>query len=200
MRRLYLVAVAGWIVALGLHLQAQSVAPQIDADVLLSGGMLHLGDGAAAQRGNVAIVGDTIVAVGQFAPGKVGRTIDCTDLIVSPGFIDLHNHSDQKVVSLEQAIRSSSGLPADILQLKDRGYLRVGYRADVIVWDPFTFIDTATYNAPHQYAQGVKHGFVNGEPAIADGYPTGVLAGKPLRHHSDKANDEPNESAASSRN
>lgn len=102
-----------------------------------------------------------------------------------------HYAVEQKVVSLEQAIRSSSGLPADILQLKDRGYLRVGYRADVIVWDQSTFIDTATFNSPHQYAQGVKHVFVNGEPAIANGYPTGVLAGKPLRHNSDKAKDEP---------
>jgi N-acyl-D-aspartate/D-glutamate deacylase len=87
-------------------------------------------------------------------------------------------------VTLEQAIRSSSGLPADILQLADRGYLRVGYQADVIAWEQTDFIDKATFNAPHQYAQGMKYVFVNGEPAILDGYPTGALAGKPLRHPS----------------
>jgi N-acyl-D-amino-acid deacylase len=91
---------------------------------------------------------------------------------------------DQHVVTLEQAIRSSSGLPADILQLADRGYLRVGYQADVIAWEQTDFIDKATFNAPHQYAQGMKYVFVNGEPAILDGYPTGALAGKPLRHPS----------------
>ncbi len=89
---------------------------------------------------------------------------------------------DQHVIPLEHAIRSACGLPADILQLANRGYLRVDYQADVIVWDQLTYIDKATFNAPHQYAQGVKHVFVNGQPAIVDGYPTGALAGRPLRH------------------
>jgi N-acyl-D-aspartate/D-glutamate deacylase len=86
------------------------------------------------------------------------------------------------VISLEQAIRSSSGLPADILKLKDRGYLRPGYYADVVVFDPKTYRDQATYDKPHQFATGVRHVFVNGKPAIEDGKYGGALAGKVLRH------------------
>jgi N-acyl-D-aspartate/D-glutamate deacylase len=66
----------------------------IDADILLMGGTIHDGSGEAPKIGDVAIRGDKIVAVGKFTTGKVGKTIDCASLIVAPGFIDLHNHSD----------------------------------------------------------------------------------------------------------
>jgi N-acyl-D-aspartate/D-glutamate deacylase len=66
----------------------------IDADVLLVGGTIHDGTGEAPKVGDIAIRGDKIVAVGEFTTGKVGKTIDCNGLIVAPGFIDLHNHSD----------------------------------------------------------------------------------------------------------
>lgn len=86
------------------------------------------------------------------------------------------------VLSLEQALRSATGLPADILGLKDRGYLRVGAAADIVVFDPRTFRDTATYDQPHQFATGVRFLFVNGVATIADSKYTGKLPGKPLRH------------------
>jgi N-acyl-D-aspartate/D-glutamate deacylase len=86
------------------------------------------------------------------------------------------------VLSVEQAIRSASGLPADILQLKDRGYLRPGYCADVVVFDPEKFRDAATYDDPHQLAKGVRYLFVNGQLTIKDGDYTGGLAGRVLRH------------------
>jgi N-acyl-D-aspartate/D-glutamate deacylase len=89
---------------------------------------------------------------------------------------------EEKVLPVEQAIRSSSGLPADILRLKDRGYLRPGYHADVVVFDPKTFRDLATYDEPHQYSTGVRYLFVNGKLAIKDGKYQDVLAGKVLRH------------------
>ncbi len=89
---------------------------------------------------------------------------------------------EDKVVSLEQALRSASGLPADILRLPERGYLKPGYFADVVVFDPQTFRDKATYDRPHQYAAGVRYLFVNGRPAVRDGTFTGELAGKVLRH------------------
>jgi N-acyl-D-amino-acid deacylase len=85
-------------------------------------------------------------------------------------------------ISLQQAIRSSSGLPADILKLPERGYLKVGYYADIVVFDPKTFRDKATYDSPHQYATGVRHLFVNGRLAIDDGKATDALAGRVLRH------------------
>jgi N-acyl-D-amino-acid deacylase len=89
---------------------------------------------------------------------------------------------DEKVISLEQAIRSASGLPADILKLPQRGYLKANYYADVVVFDPKTFRDKATYDEPHQYATGVRYLFVNGRLAIDDGQATDVLAGRVLRH------------------
>lgn len=86
-----------------------------------------------------------------------------------------------KVLPLSQAIRSSSGLPADILGLTDRGYLKPGLAADVTVFDPEQFRDRATFDQPFRYSQGVRWVFVNGTPAISEGTPTGALAGKALR-------------------
>jgi N-acyl-D-aspartate/D-glutamate deacylase len=89
---------------------------------------------------------------------------------------------EERVLSLEQAIRSASGLPADIIRLPERGYLKSGFLADVVVFDPATYRDTATYDQPHQFATGVRWVYVNGTAAIADGKPTNALAGRPLRH------------------
>lgn len=86
------------------------------------------------------------------------------------------------VLPLEQAIRSCSGLPADILGFKDRGYLKADYAADVVVFDPQQFRDLATFAEPHQYSQGMRYVFVNGRPAVYAGQPTGALAGKSLKH------------------
>lgn len=91
-----------------------------------------------------------------------------------------------KVVTLEHAVRSSSGLPADILHLPERGYLKTGYYADVVVFDPKAFRDAATYDKPHQYAPGVRYLFVNGKMAIKEGKYTDALAGKVLRHKAAK--------------
>jgi N-acyl-D-aspartate/D-glutamate deacylase len=87
-----------------------------------------------------------------------------------------------KIISLEHAIRSASGLPADILKLPERGYLKPGYVADLVVFDPANYIDRATFDQPHQYATGVRYLLVNGKLAIDQGKYTGVLAGKVLRH------------------
>ena len=89
-----------------------------------------------------------------------------------------------KVLSVEQAIRSASGLPADIIGFKDRGYLRTGLAADVVAFDPAKYLDTATFSEPHHYATGVRYVFVNGTPAVHEGQPTGALAGKALKHES----------------
>lgn len=89
---------------------------------------------------------------------------------------------DDGIVTLEQSIRSASGLPADVLRLTDRGYLKPGFFADVVIFDPKTFRDTATFEKPHQYATGVRHLFVNGTTVIDDGKFLEVYAGKALRH------------------
>ena len=90
----------------------------------------------------------------------------------------------EKVLSLEQAVRSSSGLPADILGLTDRGYLKVGQAADIAVFDRETLADRATFDDPYQYSVGMKYVLVGGHPAVWHGVPTGALAGRALRHES----------------
>jgi N-acyl-D-aspartate/D-glutamate deacylase len=90
----------------------------------------------------------------------------------------------EKVIPLEQALRSASGLPADILKLPERGYLKPGYFADVVVFDPEQYRDVATFDKPHQYATGLRYLFVNGKLAIEEGKATKALAGKVLRHKS----------------
>jgi N-acyl-D-aspartate/D-glutamate deacylase len=95
-----------------------------------------------------------------------------------------HYAIEDQIITLEHALRSASGLPADILKLPERGYLKSGHYADVVVFDPKTFRDKATFDKPHQYADGVRYLFVNGKLAIDDGKFTNVLAGKVLRHKS----------------
>ena len=73
-------------------------------------------------------------------------------------------------------------MPADILKLKDRGYLKAGSFADVVVFDPKTFRDAATFEKPHQYSAGVKWVFINGRAAITDGEYKDVFGGRVLRH------------------
>jgi N-acyl-D-aspartate/D-glutamate deacylase len=89
-----------------------------------------------------------------------------------------------KLIPVEQAIRSASGLPADILRLPERGYLRPGYYADVVLLDPETYRDRATYDKPHTYATGVVYLWVNGKLAVEKGKATKALAGRVLRHKS----------------
>lgn len=90
----------------------------------------------------------------------------------------------QKILTLAAAIRSATGLPAEILGWSDRGYLKPGQIADVTVFHPQEFRDQATYDDPHRYSAGVKYVFVNGQPAVYQGQPTGALAGRAIRRKS----------------
>ena len=87
-----------------------------------------------------------------------------------------------KIIPLGQAIRSASGLPADILSLPQRGYLKPGHYADVVVFDPATFRDNATFEKPLQWASGVKLLLVNGQVAVENENPSEKLAGRVVRH------------------
>jgi N-acyl-D-amino-acid deacylase len=87
---------------------------------------------------------------------------------------------DEKVLTLPDAIRKLSGLPATNLELDRRGFLRPGMFADVVVFDPATIADRATFEDPHQYAVGVRHVFVNGTQVIKDGEHTGAKPGRAL--------------------
>jgi N-acyl-D-amino-acid deacylase len=84
-------------------------------------------------------------------------------------------------ISMEEAVRKLTALPADNLSLKDRGRLKPGYFADVVVFDPNTIQDHATYDRPHQLSTGVGYVVVNGKLAIKDGKPTGVASGRVVR-------------------
>jgi N-acyl-D-aspartate/D-glutamate deacylase len=88
---------------------------------------------------------------------------------------------ERKMVSLPFAIRSASGLPADILGLKDRGYLKSGFKADVVLFDPEKFRDQATFDVPDKYSLGIRWVAVNGVAVVADGKRTGALPGRALR-------------------
>lgn len=85
---------------------------------------------------------------------------------------------DRKVVSLEDAIRSCSSLPAQILRLKDRGLIREGYAADLVVLHLENLRDRATFFKPHQYPSGVDWVLVNGEPVVENGRLTSNLPGR----------------------
>jgi N-acyl-D-amino-acid deacylase len=87
---------------------------------------------------------------------------------------------EEKVITLQDAARRLSGLPATNLGLDHRGFLKEGYFADVVVFDPNTIADKATYDKPHQYAVGMKHVFVNGIQVLRDGEHTGAKAGRAL--------------------
>jgi N-acyl-D-amino-acid deacylase len=88
---------------------------------------------------------------------------------------------DEHVISLEDAIRKLTSLPADTLRIKDRGRLAVGRFADVVVFDPKSIADRATYEQPHQYAIGMRHVWVNGTQVLKDGEHTGAKPGRVVR-------------------
>lgn len=88
---------------------------------------------------------------------------------------------DEKLFTLEEAIRKMTSLPAANLGLKKRGALKPGHFADVVVFDPATIRDRATFEEPHQYAEGVVHVLVNGVAVIRDGEHTGAKPGRCVR-------------------
>ncbi len=87
---------------------------------------------------------------------------------------------DEKVISLAEALHRLSGLPATNLGLADRGALRAGAFADVVVFDPAKIADRATFDQPHQYSVGMKDVLVNGVPVLKDGEHTGAKPGRAL--------------------
>jgi N-acyl-D-amino-acid deacylase len=88
---------------------------------------------------------------------------------------------DEHVIPLQEAIRKLTSLPADALRIRDRGRLVAGQFADVVVFDPKTIADRATYQQPHQYSTGVRHVWVNGMQVLRDGEHTGAMPGRVVR-------------------
>jgi N-acyl-D-amino-acid deacylase len=92
-----------------------------------------------------------------------------------------HYVRDEGVLSLETAVAKLTSVPARRLRLRDRGVVRDGALADLVVFDPSTVVDTATYLAPARYAPGIEHVFVNGRAALLAGEETGERPGRLLR-------------------
>ncbi|MBV7255312.1 D-aminoacylase [Pacificimonas sp. WHA3] len=88
---------------------------------------------------------------------------------------------EERVIPLGEAIRKLTSLPAENFKLRERGRIAPGYFADLVLFDPATVGERATYEAPHQYAQGVEQVWVNGIQVIADGEHNGALPGRVLR-------------------
>ena len=85
---------------------------------------------------------------------------------------------DEKLITLQEAIRKLSKLPATNLKIQRRGELKIGYYADIVIFDPAKVKDNATFDKPHEYAEGVIHVFVNGAQVLKDGEHTGVKPGR----------------------
>jgi len=88
---------------------------------------------------------------------------------------------EEQVLTIEEAVRKLAALPAENLRLRRRGTLTAGNFADVVVFDPATITDHATFENPHQYATGVQHVFVNGVHVLSGGEPTGAKGGRVVR-------------------
>jgi len=87
---------------------------------------------------------------------------------------------EEKALTLAEAVRRLSALPATNLGLERRGFVKEGMFADIVVFDPATIADRATFDKPHQYAVGMKHVFVNGVQVLKDGEHTGAKPGRAL--------------------
>jgi N-acyl-D-amino-acid deacylase len=85
---------------------------------------------------------------------------------------------EEKLISLQQAIYQLSKLPATNLRIQKRGELKTGYYADIVIFDPSTIADKASFEKPHQYAVGVKHVWVNGKQVLKEGEHTGAKPGR----------------------
>jgi N-acyl-D-amino-acid deacylase len=85
------------------------------------------------------------------------------------------------VIALAEAVRRLTSLPAENLKLDRRGKLEKGYYGDIVIFDPQTIADHATYDRPHQYAAGMVHVFVNGVQVLKDGEHTGAKPGRVVR-------------------
>lgn len=88
---------------------------------------------------------------------------------------------EEKVLTLQEAIRKLAALPAQTLRIDKRGELKAGFFADIVVFDPATIQDHATFVEPHQYSTGMVHVFVNGEQVLENGEHTGATPGRFVR-------------------
>lgn len=102
-----------------------------------------------------------------------------------------HYVREQKVIGLEEAVRKMTSLAAQRMKLSDRGILREGLSADIVVFDPDRIIDRATFDKPHQFPEGISQVIVNGVSVVKDGVHTGAKPGRALRGPGYQARSQP---------
>jgi len=153
----------------------------------------------AAERGELSMIifsmnEDEVIEIMQHPEGMIGSD-GCSVAPYGPtGIRKVHPRfygtfprvlgryvREKKVLSLEQAVNKMTGLPARKLHLTDRGLLKKGYRADIVVFDENQIADTATFENPHQYPSGIHFVLVNGQIVVSNGKHTGKLPGKFLK-------------------
>lgn len=216
----------------------QSAEPEERYDILIRNVLVIDGTGRQAFRADVAVRKRRIAAVGQLTRARAAQVIDGDGYVLSPGFVDLHNHADaiyhtiddrpggdvdrvmqhaqtcissdgsvfgfgsrhphprsygtfprvlsryvreRKLLTLEQAVHKMTGLPARRLGWTDRGLIKPGYWADVILFKPEKIRDHATFASPHQYSSGVDYVMVRGEWVLKAGKKTKLRPGRPIQ-------------------
>jgi N-acyl-D-amino-acid deacylase len=92
-----------------------------------------------------------------------------------------HYARDERLMSVAEAVHRMTGMPAEKFKLAERGFVRVGYFADLVIFDPASIADVGTYENPRQYPNGLSHVFVNGTAIVAEGKHTGARPGRALR-------------------
>ena len=92
-----------------------------------------------------------------------------------------HYVRELKIISLEDAVRKMTSLPAQTFGFRDRGLIREGFAADLVIFDENTIVDRATYDKPHQYPVGISYVFVNGQLVLSGDQMTNTLPGQALR-------------------
>jgi N-acyl-D-amino-acid deacylase len=88
---------------------------------------------------------------------------------------------ERKVISLEEAVRKMTSVPAGQFKLQGRGRIQAGFAADLVIFDPAIVADTATFDAPHAYPTGISHVLVNGTQVVANGQTLAARPGATLR-------------------
>jgi dihydroorotase/N-acyl-D-amino-acid deacylase len=142
-----------------------SIMQEADVKLALSNPMISIGtdSGAKAEDGPLSVNKSHPRAWGSF-PRILGKYV-----------------RDEKLITLEEAIRRFTSRPAARVGLTDRGLLKVGMKADIAVFNPATIHDVSTFTDPTHYSEGVAHVFVNGQAVVANGKITSARPGLPLR-------------------